>query len=625
MEGVDRVVACAPMRIAVFCLIVAVAGCVTTPPLPDLSHADEADALRARRALADNDFERALITEELATVELERARAANTVFAYRRFLEEFPIGREATTARKLLEALRFAEAGAENTPLAWNVFLSEHPQGEHATEARLRLGSLTIDALTGTDDLAGVRAALAQFPDHPRRGELVTLEDRLAFEAARREGLAQVQAYLSEHPMGSYRVEALDLAETLEREALLESGDLERARLRAASDHTGRFQEVVDELLLRDALAMLDRPALEKLAKDAVPAVRAQAQSTLTSWRRPPLPAAVAQASVSHGLRPLSALAVVLRRGDPLDRVAALSEAAEYGSWEAATLVLGAVDNRYVDVRLAVVTALRALSVAMPPASWRAFVEGREAEALVDALTPEPWRRVAALRDADGRQEAALAAWREVLRYDPEDLAASARVLELTRTMGDRLGQGAAARDLATQAALFGEGRWLQPHDPATPAVERRDGPGTTIGVPAEVTVLRQLCAAMSLTTISRDALAALRDGARDTEQQLYTLAITDADTALARMTSRRAELERTATRRGYPACGEDLLTPTLEKVHKERIEAIGKLAKSGDQRLLPFLSRLQHTPSAEVREAAKAAVRALSPGQEAPAVAPSR
>lgn len=620
-----RVVACAPMRIAVLCLTVVSIGCATAPPPLDLSRADEANALRARRTLADNDFERALITEELATVELERARAANTVFAYRRFLEEFPIGREATTARKLLEALRFAEASAEDTPLAWNVFLSEHPQGDRAAEARLRLGSLTIDALVGTPDLAGVRAALAQFPDHPRREELVKLEDLLSFEAAKQGGLAQVEAYLSEHPLGAYRVEALDLAEALDREALVKSGDLERARRRAASDHTGRFQEVVDELLLEQALSTLDRPALEKLAKNAVPAVRPRAQEALVAWRRSPLPSAVAQAKVSHGLRSLPELATVLRHGDPLDRAAALSEAAEYGSWEAASLVLRAVDNRYVDVRLAVVTALRALSVAMPAASWRAFVEGREAEALVDALTPEPWRRIAALRDADGRTALALAAWREVLRYDPDDLAASARVLELTRAMGDRLGLGAAARELGTSAALFGEGRWLQPHDPATPAVERRDGPGTTVGVPAEVTVLRQLCAAMTLTSLSRDTLAELRDDARETEQQLYTLAITDADTALARMTARRAELERAATRRGFPACGTDLLTPKLEKVHAERVEAIAKLAKTGDRRLLPFVTRLQHTPSEKVREAAVAAMRALSPGETAPAVVPSR
>lgn len=594
-------------------LVLFLVGCATAAP-PVVTHADAADALRAQRALADNDFERALISEELASVEIERARAAHTVFAYRRFLEEFPIGREATTARNLLESLRFEEAIELNTALAWQSFLSEHPSGAHAVEARERLGALAADAAVGSGDLPKVRDFLSRYPDHPSRERLVELEDRLAFAEAQAGTLAQVETYLDAHPLGAFRVEALDLREQREHAMLLGASDLEQARRRSAADPSGRSQGLVDEILYLDAIATLDLVALETLSTHAVMPTRQRAKETLDALRRAPFSPEVVKAletaRPSYGLRSLAEVAEVLRTGDPLDRAVALKEAAEYGSWQAAGLILGAVENRYVAVRLASVEALRLLKTAMPEPAWRAFVDGREKEALVNALTAEPWRRVATLRDADGRSVLALAAWREVLRYDPDDLAASARVLDLTQAAGDRLGGGAAARHLATTGALFGDGRWLEPHDRSTPAVERRDGPGRIVGVPAVVTVLRQLCAALEVTKKGRDALAALRSGSQATELQLYGLAINDADSAIARMTTRRAELEREASRRGYPACDVDPLAAKLSKIRAERVEAIATLARHADARLLPFFERLTHSPSHDVREAADSAAR---------------
>lgn len=603
------------MRTFVLLALLLVSCATAAPPPP--SHADAAGALRAQRALADNDFERALISEELAAVEIERARAAHTVFAYRRFLEEFPTGREATTARALLESLRFDEAKQKNTPLAWESFLAEHSNGAHAVEARERLGALAADAAVESGDLMKVRDVLSRYPEHPRRQELVALEDRLAFAEAKAGTLAQLEAYLAQHPLGAHRVEALDLREQREHAILLGAGDLEQARRRASADPSGRSQGLVDEILYRNAMGTLDLTALDALARDAVEPTRTQAQQSLDSFQRLPFSPVVVKAleiaRPSHGLRSLEEVSDVLRAGDPLDRVAALKEAAEYGSWEAARVILDAMGNRYVVVRLASVEALRLLKTAMPEEAWRAFVDGREAEALVNALTAEPWSRVAALRDADGRHDLALVAWREVVRYDPDDLAASARVLDLTRATGDRLAAGAAARHLVTTAALFGDGRWLEPHESSTPALERRDGPGLIVGVPAVVTVLRQLCAALDLAKAGRDALAALREGSQTAELQLYALAVNDADSAIARMSVRRDELEREASRRGFPACDVDPLSARLAKVRAERVEAIATLGRHGDERLLPFFERLKHSPSHEVREAAESAARAVA------------
>lgn len=587
-----------------------------TPPPPLVDHTDAAARLRAERARAANDFERALITEELATVELERAREAHTVFAYRRFIEEFPIGREATTARKLLESLRFDEATATNTRLGWQSFLAEHPDGAHAADARERLGTLIADEVSQTLDLGGVREVIARFPDHPRREELVRLEDRLAFEQAMEAGLVEINAYLSAHPLGAFRAQALDRKEALEHDEILASRDLDRARKRADTDPSGASQLLVDELLFLDAQGALDVDALRALANDAVEPVRSRARGVVDGLGRPALAsstwAAIEQARASHGIRSLDEVREVLRSGDPLERVAALGEATEYASWEAADLVLGAVDSRYVDVRLAAVEELARLKGSMPEASWRAFVGSREEEALFDALTASPWRRVAALRDADGRGALAVAAWREVLRYDPDDLAANARVLSLSQAAGDRLSTGGAARELASTAALFGDGRWLTPPDPTAPAIQRRDGPGTIVGAPAEVTVLRQLCAALELTKTARAALDTLRQGTLAAEMQLYALAITDADEAIARMVARRAEQEREVARRGYPPCGTDAGRDKLDRARKERVQAIEALGKTGDVRLLPFLERVAWTPSQAVAAAARQAIRSI-------------
>ena len=92
------------------------------------------------------------VMEELEKVELERARRANTVLAYRRFLEEFPTGDEATVAQSLIEELRYQETKKVGTGPAWEVFIEEYPRGKHLTEARVALGTIEIaQALAGKD------------------------------------------------------------------------------------------------------------------------------------------------------------------------------------------------------------------------------------------------------------------------------------------------------------------------------------------------------------------------------------------------------------------------------------------------------------------------------------------
>src|SRR5690348_4449168 len=65
-------------------------SCATTAHMTTAD--DAATVIRTKAAEAPDDIRRGMYLDELAKVELQRARQANTVLAYRRFLQEFPSG-----------------------------------------------------------------------------------------------------------------------------------------------------------------------------------------------------------------------------------------------------------------------------------------------------------------------------------------------------------------------------------------------------------------------------------------------------------------------------------------------------------------------------------------------------
>src|SRR5690606_73110 len=123
---------------------------------------------------------------------------------------------------------------------------------------------------------------------------------------------------------------------------------------------------LVDELSWRQARRTLDQAELERLAHEAVPRIAGQAAALASSFRASPLSkelqAAIERARPGHGVRSLEEIATVLAEADPLERAEALWEAAEQPSPEAAALVLGEVQSRYMNVRLAAVDALRSIA-----------------------------------------------------------------------------------------------------------------------------------------------------------------------------------------------------------------------------------------------------------------------
>lgn len=71
------------------------------------------------------------------------AVAEDSVAAYERYLEDFPAGAHAGTARgrvaELMEREAWARADRLQTPEAWQRYLGEWPDGRHAPAARRRL------------------------------------------------------------------------------------------------------------------------------------------------------------------------------------------------------------------------------------------------------------------------------------------------------------------------------------------------------------------------------------------------------------------------------------------------------------------------------------------------------
>src|SRR5205823_9441318 len=125
-------------------LILLLAGCATPLPAPDQPGAR--DAYRAVLAQGSKGPRVREARERLEAAEWDSARAAHTVFAYRRFLKEFGDSRHTVEARQLLEGLRWTAAERDGTEAALAGYLEDEPRGAHATDAwgllsSLRLGS----------------------------------------------------------------------------------------------------------------------------------------------------------------------------------------------------------------------------------------------------------------------------------------------------------------------------------------------------------------------------------------------------------------------------------------------------------------------------------------------------
>jgi hypothetical protein len=605
-------------RIHLLITACALVACATPPPItPD----DAVDKLRDQMAHAPDDPGRGSQMEELARLELERAKQANTILAYRRYLEEFPLGDEAQTARDLLEALRFEQARKANSRIGWEVYIEENPHGAHLVDARLALGAIEIDTALASSDILLVRSTLGRFPDHPRHDALAAHEDDLAWAAAEKGGNEAIDFYLASHASGSHRLDALRAREQNQERAIDDSDDFEGARtLAGRADATEERRALAARIELRRIEQSLDLAALRSFAtrtslEPAVSAVYERARALVESLRLHPLSEgvskAVAEAGPSASLPSHDSIVAAIDSGDPIERVGALRELAEWASPSDVKTVLAALDSEYVSVRLQAVETLRAIAHSLKPAVWHRIEHARETEALGHELKATTWRQIAALREADGRPEEAASAWVSAVDLDGADLASRARVFALAREAHDRLTLASAARDLAKAAIDFADGRWTPPK---AADVDHPEGKGRIVGIPGSQTVLRQICSALDLGGDATEVLGELAAEAPPQEQTLLALARTDAEHALDRIRSRREELEENLRQQAphFAPCGADTSAAAIAASRRLRAQALVRLGEQGDARVLPLVEVYTYLNAPELKAAAMRAAESL-------------
>lgn len=114
------------------------------------------------------------------------AAAEDSVAAYERYLEDFPVGAHAGIARtrvaELMEQEAWSRANRLQTPEAWQRYLGEWPDGRHAPAARRQLALFVPDDMPAGDAAWSVQlgaysseaAARADLARHAREraGEL---------------------------------------------------------------------------------------------------------------------------------------------------------------------------------------------------------------------------------------------------------------------------------------------------------------------------------------------------------------------------------------------------------------------------------------------------------------------
>lgn len=134
----------------------------------------------------------------------EEAREADSIEAYRQFVEAYPDSPQASDAEQRIVELRreqaWEAARMEDTVEAYQAFLGEHSEGELADQARSRLSVLerqnAWQALEDSDDLEALQAFADEYRDGPEAAEA---QARIAeLQEARREAEARERARAEE-------------------------------------------------------------------------------------------------------------------------------------------------------------------------------------------------------------------------------------------------------------------------------------------------------------------------------------------------------------------------------------------------------------------------------------------
>ncbi|MCA1827411.1 MAG: hypothetical protein ABR567_03585 [Myxococcales bacterium] len=439
--------------------------CACAAPLPTPDQPGARDAYRATLDVDAKGPRAREAREKLEEAEWDAARAAHTIFAYRRFLKEFEDSRHGPEARQLLEGLRWAQADKDGSETALAAYVADEPRGSHAQEAWSRLSSLRLASALTSGSAISLRSWLAENPAAAGREKAEKALDEADWHAAA--DTAAWRTYLGDHLDGAHRKEAqarLDKALRDEAE-LLE----DEAALRTLGD------PAADRIAFEKAAALLDEGKLAQLARRPGP-FAADAARDLSLLRKDPRRAALLEAAAHKLFLPRATLDELPE--DAPRRAARLREWA--ASLDGARLhrLLMEIASPRAQVSLAALDGAEALLKGLPAAEARVRAE-REVVSLEPLAVDAPQlTALAVVQVGLGRSDAALASVRSASSRNPRCAPAV--------SLAARLETEKALQQIALQIALAA-GRDLA----AAHAAAARAGDASAIG---------ELCAALRLS-----------------------------------------------------------------------------------------------------------------------------
>jgi len=551
-------------RFLVLAIAVTLCGCRDSA----YSAASKADSIEAwRRYLdanpKDPNFENG--HQRLEELEFEQARKSHTVLAYKRFLDEFPQSDQAVSARALLEALRFNAAIEKGTANVWRQFLREHPAGAHHEEAQKKLAALELAEVSSVTDPSTLARMVAENPDDPRSLEATAALDALDWSNA--VNAAKTYAYLRAHPAGAHRDAAKARLLSLRLEALLVSDQIDEAVALAKKD-----------------------PLAAQVTDFSTRLQKARASRALVKSKDP----RVQRALPTYYLRTFDELVRALTSPDPMDRWDAAEELGFHVSVRALDPLLETFRTaRSPLVRQKAFESLASVLHALPHDVAEYEVATRVEALRNQASDAQLYLSAAVLLDLTGQLQQASVEYQRAWDANAPDPVVLRRWASLRRERRQFFSAAVAARQLAVWAT--NQAQNANPVDASN-----------------ALSAAREMCAAFDAATFAKKVIeeAKLEKTEFPEDLEVFSLRAKDAE----RLTSaklRDAELAMLGENPVARKCGDDAIRARLNESVARRLTLVAELkAKPTVESAVLFEALRTRDPAPEIRAAARAVER---------------